>query len=147
MRKYHTIPLLFTNGGSSRRRRTRLHTKDIEDLNNKIHKIQEDLNETTDKGKRRDFDKFTDDEKAQLISLRSNLLSVMVQANTIKSKIKRMFKTIKQQLVKTANNAFGTINQIVQRCITLLSQFNNQMNIDSITVTLGISTSVAVTLK
>ena len=121
--------------------------KELENLNNKIHKIQEDLNETTDKGKRRDFDKFTDDEKAQLINLRSNLLSVMVQANTIKSKIKRMFKTIKQQLVKTANNAFGTINQIVQRCITLLSQFNNQMNIDSITVTLGISTSVAVTLK
>ena len=121
--------------------------KELENLNNKIHKIQEDLNETTDKGKRRDFGKFTDDEKAQLISLRSNLLNVMVQANTIKSKIKRMFKTIKQQLVNTANNALGTINQIVQRCITLLSQFNNQMNIDSITVTLGISTSVAVTLK
>lgn len=121
--------------------------KELENLNNKIYEIREDLNETTEEGKRRDFDNFTDDKKAQLISLRSDLLSVMVQANTIKSKIKKMFKTIKQPLVKAANYAWGTINQIVQRCITLLSQFNNQMNIDSVTVTLGISTSVAVTLK
>jgi chromosome segregation ATPase len=121
--------------------------KELEILNNTIHEIRADLNKTTEEGKRRDFDNFTDDKKAQLISLRSDLLSVMVQANTIKSKIKKMFKTIKQPLVKAANYAWGTINQIVQRCITLLSQFNNQMNIDSVTVTLGISTSVAVTLK
>ena len=121
--------------------------KELENLNNTIHEIRADLNKTTEEGKRRDFDNFTDDKKAQLISLRSDLLSVMVQANTIKSKIKRMFKTIKQPLVKAANYAWGTINQIVQRCITLLSQFNNQMNIDSVTVTLGISTSVAVTLR
>ena len=121
--------------------------KELENLNNTIHEIRADLNKTTEEGKRRDFDNFTDDKKAQLISLRSDLLSVMVQANTIKSKIKRMFKTIKQPLVKAANYAWGTINQIVQKCITLLSQFNNQMNIDSVTVTLGISTSVAVTLR
>lgn len=121
--------------------------KELENLNNTIHEIRADLNKTTEEGKRRDFDNFTDDKKAQLISLRSDLLSVMVQANTIKSKIKRMFKTIKQPLVKAANYAWGTINQIVQKCITLLSQFNNQMNIDSVTVTLGISTSIAVTLR
>ena len=121
--------------------------KELENLNNTIHEIRADLNKTTEEGKRRDFDNFTDDKKAQLISLRSDLLSVMVQANTIKSKIKRMFKTIKQPLVKARNYAWGTINQIVQKCITLLSQFNNQMNIDSVTVTLGISTSIAVTLK
>ena len=121
--------------------------KELENLNNTIQEIRADLNKTTEEGKRRDFDNFTDDKKAQLISLRSDLLSVMVQANTIKSKIKRMFKTIKQPLVKAANYAWGTIYQIVQRCITLLSQFNNQMNIDSVTVTLGISTSVAVTLR
>jgi hypothetical protein len=120
---------------------------ELENLNETIDKTREVLNETTEKGKKRNFDDFTDDEKAQLIYLRSNLLGVMVQANTIKKKIKKMFKTIKQQLVKTANNTFGTINQIVQKCITLLSQFNSQMKIDSITVTLGITTSVAVTLK
>jgi hypothetical protein len=151
MRKYHTIPLLFTHGGSSNRRRTKkeLHSMEVEleNLNTEIHKIREDLNKTTDGGKRRNFDGFTDAEKAQLLNLRSGLLSVIIQANTIKNKIKRMLKKIQQPLVNAANNTLGTINQIVQRCISLLSQFNNQMKIDSVTITIGISTSVAVTLK
>lgn len=57
-----------------------------------IDKTTEDLNETIEEGKKRNFDNFKDIEQAKLISLRADLLNAMFQANTIKNKIQNIFK-------------------------------------------------------
>src|ERR687892_2360406 len=119
----------------------------------KIEEIDTDLNTITLKGEKRNFDDFKLDKKAQvqLTSYRNNLLSAMFQANSIKNSLKKIknairkipnvAKTVKQKLANLANKSLGIISQIAKKCIKLLSQFNNQMQIDSITVTFGISTT------
>ena len=130
---------------------------ELEKFKTAIKVIDNDLKGTIIKAdKTRNFDKLEEAEKAKLIGYRSNLLSAMFQAISIKNpfkkikntikKIPNVVKTLKQTLAKLTNKGLGIISQIAKKCITLLSQFNNQMQIDSITVTFGISTTVAVTL-
>jgi chromosome segregation ATPase len=132
--------------------------EELEKFNNAIKVIDEGLKATIIKAdKTRNLSELKEDEKAELVGYRSNLLSAMSQATSIKNpfkkikntirKIPNVVKPLKQTLAKLANKSLGIISQIAKKCIRLLSQFNNQMQIDSITVTFGISTTVAVTLS
>jgi hypothetical protein len=132
--------------------------EELEKFNKAIKVIDEGLKGTIIKAdKTRSLSELKEDEKAELVGYRSSLLSAMFQAISIKNpfkkikntirKIPNVVKTLKQTLAKLTNKSLGIISQIAKKCIRLLSQFNNQMQIDSITVTFGISTTVAVTLS
>jgi hypothetical protein len=119
------------------------YEKEMNGLILEVDKIEMNLGRLTNDGIKITQEMFNINEQIQLRDYRGQLMSVMVQANAIIDWAKKIAKKLKGG----ANKIWQHFNQLTTKITALLAQYMPQLGFDSVSVSVGTSLTITVTLK
>jgi uncharacterized protein Yka (UPF0111/DUF47 family) len=119
------------------------YEKEMNGLVLEVDKIETNLGRLTNDGIKITQEMFNINEQIQLRDYRGQLMSVMVQANAIIDWAKKIAKKLKGG----ASKIWQHFNQLTTKITALLAQYMPQLGFDSVSVSVGTSLTITVTLK
>jgi uncharacterized protein Yka (UPF0111/DUF47 family) len=119
------------------------YEKEMNGLVDKVNKIEVNLGRLTNDGIKKTQEMFSLTEQIELRDYRGQLMSVMVQANAIIDWAKKIAKKLKGG----ASKIWQHFNQLTTKITALLAQYMPQLGFDSVSVSVGTSLTITVTLK
>jgi small nuclear ribonucleoprotein (snRNP)-like protein len=117
--------------------------KEMIGLIDKVNNIEMKLGTLTNDGIKTTQEMFNVTEQKDLREYRGQLMSVTVQANAIIDRVKK----IASKLKGAASTIWQHFNQLTTKIATLLAQYMTQLGFDSVSVSVGTSLTITVTLK
>jgi hypothetical protein len=119
------------------------YTAEMNGLILEVDKIEVKLGRLTNDGIKKTQEMFNVTEQIELRDYRGQLMSVMVKANAIIDWAKKIAKKLKGG----ASTIWQHFNQLTTKITTLLAQYMPQLGFDSVSVSVGTSLTITVTLK
>lgn len=119
------------------------YEKEMNGLILEVDKIETNLGRLTNDGIKITQEMFNVNEQIQLRDYRGQLMSVMVQANAIIDWAKKIAKKLKGG----ASKIWQHFNQLTTKITALLAQYMSQLGFDSVSVSVGTSLTITVTMK
>ncbi len=119
------------------------YEKEMNDLIDEVNKIEVNLGRLTNDGIKITQEMFNVNEQIELRDYRGQLMSIMVQANAIIDWAKKIARKLKGG----ANKIWQYFNQLTTKITALLAQYMPQLGFDSVSVSVGTSLTITVTLK
>ncbi len=119
------------------------YEKEMNGLILEVDKIETNLGRLTNDGIKITQEMFNVNEQIQLRDYRGQLMSVMVQANAIIDWAKKIAKKLKGG----ASKIWQHFNQLTTKITALLAQYMPQLGFDSVSVSVGTSLTITVTMK
>jgi hypothetical protein len=87
---------------------------------------------------------FAPEENKQIRTIRGRFLGLL---HRIGYPITNFFSRVGSKASGVTKSLWSQFSQLIQKCTTILSQYVNQLKLDSVAVTLGVPPSITVTLK
>jgi hypothetical protein len=113
----------------------------VKEMRAEADEIEKSLKELTKDGEKTEF---APEENKQIRTVRGRFLGLL---HRIGYPITNFFSRVGNKVSGVTKSLWSQFSQLIQKCTTILSQYVNQLKLDSVAVTLGVPPSITVTLK
>jgi hypothetical protein len=113
----------------------------VKEMRADADEIEKSLKELTKDGEKTEF---APEENKQIRTIRGRFLGLL---HRIGYPITNFFSRVGSKASGVTKSLWSQFSQLIQKCTTILSQYVNQLKLDSVAVTLGVPPSITVTLK